>query len=188
MKRIEYIFLLLISLSSCIDYTPKPRGYFRIELPEPQYTLLPDNKLPYAFELSNGITVELPPVTEPEGWINLFYPQLQAKIYCSYLPITPSSYKEVESENRSLVLRQARESDIIENEYVDAENKVYATLFEIEGNAASPVQFFITDSTTHFFRGALYFETKLNTDSLMPVINYVTYDIIHLIETFYWKN
>lgn len=188
MKRIKYIFLLLISLSSCIDYTPKPRGYFRIDLPDPQYTLLPDNKLPYSFELSNQTIVELPPATKAEGWINLFYPSLQAKIYCSYLPVTPTSYKEVESESRSLAQRQARESDIVENTYIDDENKVYATLFEIEGNAASPVQFFITDSAMHFFRGALYFETKLNTDSLMPAIDYVTYDIIHLIETFYWKN
>ena len=75
---------LLALCVSCTEYTPKPRGYFRIEPPAPSYQALPVRDLPYTFRLSRWAEVELPPVGNPAGWINLSYPQLNVKLYCSY--------------------------------------------------------------------------------------------------------
>ena len=80
-----------------------------------------------------------------------------------------------------------RADDIQEKEFVNEHSRVYATVFDITGNAASPMQFHITDSSQHFFRGSLYFRTRPNRDSLQPAIDFVEKDIIHLIETFRWK-
>ena len=77
---------LLALCVSCTEYTPKPRGYFRIEPPAPSYHALPVGDLPYTFRLSRWAEVELPPVGNPAGWINLSYPQLNVKLYCSYCP------------------------------------------------------------------------------------------------------
>jgi gliding motility-associated lipoprotein GldD len=67
------------------------------------------------------------------------------------------------------------------------ERNVIAVLFEIKGNAATPYQFFATDSTTHFLRGSLYFNVYPNKDSLAPVVDFVKKDIFRLIETLEWK-
>ena len=91
---------LLALCVSCTEYTPKPRGYFRIEPPAPSYQALPVRDLPYTFRLSRWAEVELPPVGNPAGWINLSYPQLNVKLYCSYFPITPATLGRAEEECR----------------------------------------------------------------------------------------
>ena len=92
---------LLALCVSCTEYTPKPRGYFRIEPPAPSYQALPVRDLPYTFRLSRWAEVELPPVGNPAGWINLSYPQLNVKLYCSYFPITPATLGRAEEECRA---------------------------------------------------------------------------------------
>ena len=89
---------LLALCVSCTEYTPKPRGYFRIEPPAPSYQALPVGDLPYTFRLSRWAEVELPPVGNPAGWINLSYPQLNVKLYCSYFPITPATLGRAEED------------------------------------------------------------------------------------------
>ncbi len=66
------------------------------------------------------------------------------------------------------------------------ENKVYGILYDLKGNTASAVQFYVTDSIKHYLRGSLYFATEPNPDSLAPVIDFFREDIIHLIETLKW--
>ena len=92
---------LLALCVSCTEYTPKPRGYFRIEPPAPSYQALPVRDLPYTFRLSRWAEVELPPVGNPAGWINLSYPQLNVKLYCSYFSITPATLGRAEEECRA---------------------------------------------------------------------------------------
>ena len=99
---------LLALCVSCTEYTPKSRGYFRIEPPAPSYQALPVRDLPYTFRLSRWAEVELPPVGNPAGWINLSYPQLNVKLYCSYFPITPATLGRAEEECRALVVRQSK--------------------------------------------------------------------------------
>lgn len=193
-KRIDKRFFLAICMlgmicASCTDYTPKPRGYMRIEPGVAQYALFKTEEFPFTFSVSELANVELPPEEGKGRWMNIVYPSLEAKIYCSYLPITPAKLEEVEEEVRLLILRQTKEvTEIKEQAYEDPGLKVYATFFQLEGESASPYQFVVTDSTRHFFRGALYFDSKLNTDSLAPVISYLKEDIVELIQSFHWRN
>ncbi len=180
-------YLVLFCCFSCVDYTPKPKGYLRIEPAVPQYGLFTETGLPYGFELSHLATVQLPLTGQPAGEINIVYPSLKATIYCSYLPITAQSFAEADYESRTLLLRQVKQADISEKAYSNPEANVYASLFEIRGEAPSPIQFVVTDSVSHFFRGALYYDNYGTADSIAPVTSYLRNDIVELIQTFYWK-
>ncbi|MCD8193016.1 MAG: gliding motility protein GldD [Tannerellaceae bacterium] len=181
-------FAILLAGCNATDYTPKPRGYFRIEPAAASYQPLLLEELPYTFDVSRQATVEIPPMDSLTGWLNLSYPELDLKVYCSYIPLRATTLEEVEEESRELVLRQARQAHRInEQAYSDPERKVYATLFLLDGESASPVQFLVTDRQHHFFRGALYYNCAPNADSLAPVTNYIRQDIIELIQTFNWK-
>lgn len=184
---IVWILLLVLGVS-CTEYTPKPRGYFRIEPSAPSYQVLPVEDLPYTFQLSKWAEVELPPVGNPAGWINLSYPQLNVKLYCSYFPVTPATLGRAEEECRALVVRQAKYPDLIrEQAYTNPEASVYGSLFMLDGESASPLQFMLTDSVSRFFRGALYYDCIPNADSLAPVTDYLKQDVIELIQSFNWK-
>ncbi|GHT34092.1 hypothetical protein AGMMS49574_20980 [Bacteroidia bacterium] len=174
---------------SCSEYTPKPRGYFRIEPPTPTYMSLLVNELPYSFRISSLVTVETPPLYSPgERWINLSYPSLGAKIYCSYLAVTPATLEVAAEESLELVSRQAKGAQAIsEQAYTNKTEQVYASLYELDGATASPLQFMLTDSSTHFFRGALYYDYVPNPDSIAPVTNYLKADMMELIQSFSWK-
>ena len=175
---------------SCADTvsTPKPRGYFRIDLPEALYINFSVTDLPCSFHVTQLVTVELPPVETSGNWLNLAYTSLNARIYCSYQKITSTDLLVLEKESRELVLRNAEKADVItEQTYENQDMKVYGTLFRIEGETISPVQFMLTDSINHFFRGALYYNCKSNVDSLAPVTQYLTENVMELIQSFQWK-
>jgi len=187
------IFALLIfvfAFSACKDeYTPKPKGYFRIDLPENEYLHF-DEDFPYSFDYSKYAEIDI--YNRDSLWINIEYPRYRATIHLSYKKVDNNNdnnniIKYLE-ESRALVYKHTIKADAIgEKPWVNRDKKVYGILYDIEGNAASPVNFVLTDSTDHFFRGALYFFLKPNKDSLAPVVEYLRKDITRLIESFEWK-
>ena len=180
------IFISMFCFSCKKKYTPKPRGFFRIDLPKKSYVKLSSN-YPYSFNYANCANVNNNPNPENKYWINIEYPKINGIIHISYLPIKNNFAKIVE-ETRKLAYKHTIKADAInEKIYSNHEKKVYGILYEIEGNAASSVQFFLTDSIHNYLRGALYFSSNPNKDSLAPVINYVKEDIKVLIETFEWN-
>ena len=182
--------LLLTSISfSCNNHpTPKPKGDLRIELPEVQYIAFNRNELPYGFKISTQTVIEMPSKDSSIYWLNIDYPALHAKIYCSYQAITPHTLHEQVNECRRLIERTAGNADAInEKFYENKECHVYGTLFLAEGKTASPIQFMLTDSISGFFRGALYYQSGSNADSLAPVTEYIQKDITELMQSFYWK-
>lgn len=163
---------------------PKPYGYFRIDLPTPEYLRAEQDE--YSFEMSKYARFS-PYDGETEG-INIDYNFLNGRIHLSYMPLDIDTFSVVSEECRTLAYKHTIKANaIIENYYENDSTKVYGVLYKITGNAASPVQFFLTDSTKHFLRGALYFNNLPNYDSIAPVADYVNQDIIHLIETLRWK-
>ena len=184
------LMLLIFGAFSCVDSssTPKPRGFYRIDLPEAQYLNFSLDDFPCSFNVSQLVTVELPAEDTSGNWLNLTYPTLNVKIYCSYHQITPADLAVLDNECRELVAKNARNADAItEQWYENPEMRVYGMLFSIEGETVSPVQFMLTDSTTHFFRGALFYECKPNVDSLAPVTHYLNENVIELIQSFHWQ-
>lgn len=187
-KKLTILLITLLLLSCSNNYAPKPRGYFRISLPEKSY-LQTDTTLPYSFEFPQyaRLRPDNQGVREPY-WINVDFPRFNAKIHISYKPVKNNLYQLLE-DNRELAFKHTVKADAIKEQLFEApEKKVYGILYEIEGNTASPAQFFLTDSTNHFLRGSLYFNTIPNKDSIAPVLDFVKQDIIHLMETLTWKS
>lgn len=180
------LFLIsLIFTLSCTEYTPKPRGYFRLEPAEARYVKLPVSDLPYSFSVSDKVVVELPDEQET-GWITLTYPEFNATLYCSYLPVTNGNLTELTDESRKLVERMEQQMKV--TAYEDKESSIYGMFFDISGNVASPVQFYLTDSLSRFFRGALYYHATTKSDSIAPMTDYLRKDMIELVQTFSWKD
>ncbi|MBR0296390.1 MAG: gliding motility lipoprotein GldD [Paludibacteraceae bacterium] len=187
-RYIVYILLFLgIGLCGCrkVSY-PRPYGYRRIVLPEAEYVPL-QAKEPYTFEQSRYAQwVEVANKGKGE-WMNLHYDVLNADIHCSYMPIKGNLRELTDDAVQFVYKHVSQASSIPERSFVNEEAKVYGVFFILEGNTASPYQFFLTDSTEHFFRGAAYCNCRPNADSLQPVLEYLEKDIEHLIETFAWK-
>ena len=191
-KLVKCLFLTsILILYSCTgsgNYTPKPMGFLRIEPPVAHYVSLNEAELPYAFSVSRQAIIELPSSDSTEYWMNIDYPGLNAKIYCSYKQITAHTLNEYMEECFKLAERAAGNAGAINEKYYEnKENNVYGTLFLIEGESISPVQFLLTDSIKNFFRGALYYKFISNADSIAPVTDYIKKDITELIQTFHWK-
>jgi gliding motility-associated lipoprotein GldD len=186
--RLAVIGLLLGAGVSCAEYTPKPRGLYRIDIPEARYSEFSADDLPCAFRVSRLVTIELPPLGAPAEWVNLSYETLNAKVYCSYREITPETLPTVTEECRTLLLHSVKKATAItEQRYENREIPLYATLFRVAGESASPIQFTLTDSIRRFFRGALYYQCRMDADSLAPVTDYVGKDVVELIQSFQWK-
>ena len=182
------IIVISIILGGCNKkYTPKPRGFFRIDLPEKKYRKLAPN-YPYSFEYPVYTVIKIDDSKNSENyWLNIEYPDLNGKIHLSYIEIN-NNFDQIIEDTRKLAYKHTIKADAInEKIFLKPEKKVYGILYEIEGNAASSVQFFLTDSTKHYLRGALYFNVEPNKDSLAPIINFVKEDIKVLIESFEWN-
>jgi gliding motility-associated lipoprotein GldD len=169
---------------ACSHYSPKPAGYFRIDLPEPAYHL---QEFPgFTCRLSEQAQIET--VSGVGAFFNLVYPQWNARIYCSYLPIKNGNLAQLSEESRKFVYLHAMKADAIrEQRFDNPEHKVYGLRYVIGGNVASPTQFVLTDSVRSFVRGALYFDNTPNQDSIGPVLEYINKDILVLMESFRWK-
>lgn len=182
------VAICLLANACAESYTPKPRGYFRIEPEQAIYQPLPSPDLPYMFEVSTKVSMDtLSHQQKTEGWLTFHYPEMGATLYCSYLQTQGTNLDKALSDSRRLVLKQQGIENIQEKSYRDLQNQVYGSLYLLEGDCASPVQFVLTDSTSRFFRGALYYDFAPKADSIAPVTEYLQKDIIHLIETFHWK-
>jgi gliding motility-associated lipoprotein GldD len=175
-------------LCSCKEETfaPKPRGYYRIDLPDKSYQAF-DTTYPYKFEYP---TYGEPEFLEREGelyWMNLNFPRYNATIYLSYKRVNNNLAELIEDAHKMSYDHSVKADNIGETAFINDDAKVYGMFFEVEGDAASPVQFFVTDSISSFLRGALYFYSSPNRDSLNPLIEYFEEDIRHLMETAEWK-
>ena len=180
------ICLCLSFLLSCKrSYTPKPMGYSRIDFPEREYKAY-NSGGPYAFEIPDYAHVESVRQKEP-WWIDIVVPALNGTIHISYKPVDENLDEYIE-DSRTLVYKHTTRSEgIEETPFFYKQQKRYGIIYDLKGDVASSVQFFVTDSSSHFLRGSLYFNTRPNRDSLNPVINFMRDDIVHLIETLTWN-
>lgn len=184
-KALTVIFLLLAGCDR--SYVPKPEGYLRVHYPEKAYELF-NEAAPFSLEhpVYSKVVPSRSKAAEP-NWYDIVFPEYNATVHLSYKQLSGDVEAYIE-DSRTLVYKHTSRSDgILETPFVDPENRRFGILYELSGSVASPVQFFLTDSINHFLRGSLYFSTTPNRDSLNPIINYVTKDIEHMIETVRWK-
>lgn len=179
---------IAILLSACNeDYTPKPPGYFRIDLPKKEYRNY-ESDCPYTFEYPaySSVVIDTNRNSEP-CWINIVFPKFKGKIHISYKPVK-GNITQLTEDSRSLAYKHTVKANSIDEEIIsNPSKKVYGVLYDIQGNAASALQFYVTDSSRNFLRASLYFNVPPKSDSLAPVIDFVNQDVRHMIETFRWK-
>ncbi len=183
------IIAVLCIVTACKQqHTPKPRGYFRISFPERGYQVF-NEAHPFRFDYPNyAHVVRDTSANAEQHWVNVVFPDFDGQIHISYKAVN-NNFNELMEDSRKLAYKHTIKADAInERMFYNEERKVTGVLYEIRGEAASPLQFFATDSLHHFIRGALYFNAIPNQDSLAPVINFVHEDVMHLMETIQWNN
>jgi len=184
------LFFCILALSGCKQesYTPNPEGYPRIQLPEKAYQSF-DSTCPFQFKYPTYAKI-IPDTNTSQYpcWMNIWYKPLGAKLYLSYRSFDNlkqlNKYRE---DARTFVYKHTvKATDIQENRIVrDSSSGIF---YELGGNTATAIQFFVTDSTRHFLRGSLYFDAKPNRDSLRPAIQFLREDILKMVHTLQWKN
>jgi len=186
MKKIVFILAFMALLFGCEEApVPKPKGYFHITLPEKKYVHF-QSKCPFEFDIASVAKMVLK--DSNTCFYNLEYPEWKATVHLTYLPIKNDLKELIDEEHRRKEKHIQLASSINDSVFIFPGKHVSATVFNINGTkTATPLQFFITDSTQHFFRGALYFYHSPNNDSIAPVIGFIKDDMRKLIETFKWK-
>ncbi|WP_276499781.1 gliding motility lipoprotein GldD [Pontibacter litorisediminis] len=171
------------------EYTPKPKGYNRIDLPSQTYQQLQEAH-PYTFEYSAHAKIrpDSSGIAQPH-WINIIYPSLGANVQLTYkkLENNDKMLNDLVEDARKLTAKHQIKAYAIEEAEIKTPGGDIASVFELEGEVPSQFQFYVTDSTDNFLRGALYFRTATQNDSLAPVIEFVKKDIVHLLNTLEWK-
>jgi len=190
MKFLKGLLLTGLLLSSCGgDYTPKPRAYFRIEFPEKKYQNY-QSECPYRFEypVYAEILADKRPDAKP-CWIDVAYPQFNGRLHLSYQAISSrKQFDQLVEDAHTFAFKHTVKATAIDEARISYPKKnVYGIYYTIEGNTASSVQFFLTDSSKNYLRGALYFNEQPKIDSIRPALDFIKKDIDVMIKSFEWK-
>ena len=192
--KITCLLLLLISHAGCNnDYTIKPRGYFKIDFPRKEYQTFDNPDYPYSFEYPVYAEISKDSLffdkkAENPYWINVGFPRFNGKIYISYKEVGKNNFDSLVNDAFTMSYKQhTYKASSIEPTPFTTPNNLSGIYFSLKGNTATANQFFITDSSRHFLRGALYFDAVPNEDSLRPVNNFLQKDLQHLINTLQWR-
>jgi gliding motility-associated lipoprotein GldD len=181
------ILLVFVSCDNSNEYSPRPRGYFRIDPGKHAYQKFAPDNCPFSFDIPER-SVALPD-TQPRSekcWYYLMFPDVNGQIYLTYKPLN-NNLNQFAEDTRMMVYKHTSRASSIEEEVITFSPGVTGVVYQIGGEAASSLQFYVTDSSNHFLRGALYFNVAPNADSLKPVIDFVKEDVRRMLQTLKWK-
>lgn len=189
--RFFFFVLTIVTLVACnSDYTIKPRGYYQIDFPERKYQVFEREGYPYTFEYpvyANVVKDSTFFDETADNWINIEFPQFNGKIYMSYKPVGPTDFNKLVNDAFTMTYKHTTKATGISDSLMRTKAGLTGVWFDVGGNAATAKQFFISDSVHHFLRGALYFDSSPNEDSLKVVNDFLQEDMKHLINTLKWK-
>lgn len=182
--------LFLLGTAACSEeFKPRPLGYHLIELPKPAYVPLAKEH-PYQFEISRYAQLVKDPYPDAEDhWYDIVYPRFNARVTLTYKPLknNQATLYELIKDSRTMIAKHQIKASGIEEFTLRAKSGDQGFYFTLSGQVPSQFQFYVTDSTRHFLRGALYFNTASKNDSLQPVIDYISADMVHLLQTLEWN-
>ncbi len=185
------LFLIVISCNQETVYTPKPRSYPKVEFPSKSYQVFNDPECSVIFEYPGYAEIDKNiPQQEATSdcWFDIFIEPFNGRIHCSYLPINNTKQlNQFINDAFSMVDKVNYRSNFSDEQVISRKDGTGGLIFKFDGPAASPVQFFLTDSTNHFLKGSLYFYSKVNPDSIQPIAEFIEKDIFHIISTLEWK-
>jgi gliding motility-associated lipoprotein GldD len=175
------------------DYTPKRKGYFKIDFPKKEYQVFDQQGYPYSFEYPVYANIVkdssfFNEATENPWWINIDFPQFKGRVYVSYKQVGVNKLDKLINDAFTMTNKHSTKAYSIDDSLISTPNNIHGMFFRVGGNVATANQFFVTDSSKHFLRGALYFDAAPNEDSLGIVSKFLIDDVLHMINTFKWKN
>lgn len=189
-----FFFITIVFFYACnSSFTPKPTGYFKIDFPSKKYQLFQEPGYPYSFEypVYARITKDstfFGETTENPWWINIDFPQFSGRIYISYKQIgAQNNFDTLIRDAFTLTGKHTSKAYSIDDSLLVNPYNVEGVFFKVGGDVATANQFFLTDSSRHFLRGALYFDATPNEDSLNIVNQFLMEDVKHLINSFTWR-
>jgi gliding motility-associated lipoprotein GldD len=193
--KIFYLVIVagvILFFSSCggESFSPKPRGYYKIEFPEKSYRVFNTGcAYSFAYPVYAEMIPETNKVSEP-CWYNLYFKRFNGRLHMTYYDIqSKSEFEGLVEDARTFAFKHTVKANAIDQKLISyPDKKVYGIYYSIEGNTASSVQFFLTDSVKHYFRGALYFNERPKYDSIQPVVAFIKKDLDKMISTFKWNN
>lgn len=188
LSAIVLIGTLLMSCGEEERPLPKPKGYLRIDLPEKDYVKV-DTIERYAFEMPSYAQLTFDPFSPQEkNWVNVEMPCFKASIHLTHKDVNGNLGEYLEDIHTMITKHLQKANGMNDSLIINDDHRVYGMLVEMDGKGvATPLQFYLTDSTANFVRGALYFNFVPNNDSMQPVIEYLRQDIDRMINSFEWK-
>lgn len=203
-KRINSIFhpglflvIILFFAYSCQSSpipSPKPRAFPKVIYPEGNSQTFDKGYCNFSFQYPIYTEVQQDTSYFDEKpsdpcWFNIYYPSFDSRIYFTYYPVgIEKSFDVLLTDAFEMVEWHNKKANYIDEYIINRpEAKVHGVAFNIEGPAASPFQFYLTDSTNHFLRGSVYFNTKARPDSLAPIFDFVKGDALRMIESLEWQ-
>jgi gliding motility-associated lipoprotein GldD len=179
--------LLVFSVCCRQVYSPKPRAYFRIDFPAKEYVRF-SSPCHFSFDYPVYGSVEKVTLSNAEPcWYDIRFKHYKATIHLTYKPLKNDLSGHIEDIHKIVYKHTIKADDIIESKIEDKKSHTWGILYDIKGNTASAVNFYITDSVSGFLSGALYFKVRTNKDSLAPAIQFFRKDIVHLINSISWE-
>lgn len=183
LKRFAALSLFAMIFSCGKEALPKPSGELRLEYPSPAYKPFAQNA-PYDFEISKFAKVA--PGKKP-NWFYIIYPKMKAKIFVTYFPVNNDLSAHFREAEKLVYEHTVKASAIETKSFRYPESLVYGNFYELQGQTASNIQFYATDSLRHFVTANLYFNSRPKPDSLAPAVDYIRKDMLHMLDTFQWK-
>lgn len=175
---------IILLLTACREQaTPRPNGYFRIDAYPACYHI--DTLGNVSLQVNDSALCMTPSTHTADGveWLNITYPRYRATIYLSYIPLA-DNLERLMAESIELVYRQNVNTQQVEAiAYENSDAQLYATLYTLSAQSATPIQFIATDSLRYLLRGALYFDNPVKADSVAPALQYIETDIMQMIES-----
>ena len=192
MRQAALLLMALFCFASCSgnhNYSPKPRGYFRIIFPKKEYQQY-EGGCPISFTYPKYAKIEPDKNADAKPcWMNVQFPQFNGTLHLSYEHIqSKKEFDELVEDAHKLSFKHTVKATSIDQGVISyPDRKIYGIYYTIDGNAASSVQFYLTDSTRNYIRGALYFNTEPRLDSIQPVLTFVRRDVDVMIKSFKWR-
>lgn len=199
-QKMRYIIpILLFVFIGCTSdeeprFSPKPRMYPYVELPTPQYsTVTEKSQCGFVFRKSDQAVVKdrknfFGQKLSNECWFDLNYPRFDASFHFTYYPLGEEhNYDTLINESFRMVYEHSAIANAIDEQPIWEQGQEKGMAFTLKGPVASPYQFFLTDTAEHFLRGALYFNSKPNPDSIAPVLEYIRTDVDTFINSLQWQ-
>lgn len=184
---LAFVFLLLFACTP-EKTIPKPSTYLRLDVPPAKYTTY-QSTCGYSFDVDKLFTVKdvVDSAGNPTCHKDIYFNQLNGVLNFSYIEMERPLKDYIDYALNKVDEHKVKATAIDDTSFLYPDKKVYGTLFELKGDVASPFQFYLTDSTSRFVSGVVYFNAVPNYDSLRPTLLYLKKDLVRMMDSFKWK-